>query len=432
MPTDDHELPVLGLFPGTLNQVEVTIFGPDSLYAIDTLEIQTDPLPDYLPEIEIRSINESAMEPGWNLSSLSLGDNGVFSSQPIMFDPEGNIRWFMNLSFTNGLVFVVKRLQNGNMLFAYANVVYEYDMLGEEINRWQMNGFNSHHEVVEKPDGNFLVAVDNVNIGTIEDHIVELDRNSGSVVRVWDLREVLDVDRYDVFGFATDWLHVNSVWYDESDGGLIISGRNQGVFKVSADNQLVWILAPHRGWGKAGIDGNGFETSDFLLTALDENGTPYAGDIQEGITDTPEFDWSWGQHAAMILPNRNIFIFDNGLNRFYSNSSPDYSRGVEYEVNTQDMTVKQVWQYGKERGEDFYGHIISDVDYLPQTGNRLIMPGVSFDSNPRAFVTEVSYSGREVVYEAAILFRNQLSGGTGAWGDYDLVYRSHRMSLYPD
>ena len=69
----------------------------------------------------------------------------------------------------------------------------------------------------------------------------------------------------------------------------------------------------------------------------------------------------------MILPNGNLFVFDNGRKRNFSGDpltadSSDYSRGVEYAINEVAMTVTQVWQYGKERGSAFYSPIISDVD----------------------------------------------------------------------
>ena len=35
-----------------------------------------------------------------------------------------------------------------------------------------------------------------------------------------------------------------------------------------------------------------------------------------------------------------------------------------YEINTEDMTIRQVYEYGKERGSEFYSPYISDVDYL--------------------------------------------------------------------
>ena len=35
-----------------------------------------------------------------------------------------------------------------------------------------------------------------------------------------------------------------------------------------------------------------------------------------------------------------------------------------YKIDTDNMTIEQIWQYGKERGSDYYSPYISDVDYL--------------------------------------------------------------------
>ena len=139
------------------------------------------------------------------------------------------------------------------------------------------------------------------DLETIEDHIVELGRISGEILTVWDLREILDIDRFDLVWNSRDWLHVNSLWYDEMDGSIVISGRHQGIFKVSRDNRLIWILAPHRGWGSAGLDGTGKPTSNFLLTAVNETGMPLVEAVQHGEERALNFDWTWGQHAAMVL-----------------------------------------------------------------------------------------------------------------------------------
>ncbi len=143
-------------------------------------------------------------------------------------------------------------------------------------------------------------------------------------------------------------------------------------FPQRRDNELVWILAPHRGWGRAGVDSSGHETADFLLTAVDSNGTPFSAAVQDGGT------------AAII----------------------DESSG----------TVRQVWQYGEERGDPCYSSIISDVDFLPDTENRLIMPGIVTAPDSRAYVTEVSYPDAAVVFEGAIRFRNEIGNGTLDWG----------------
>lgn len=432
--SNEHSIPVLGLRPGVVNNVELEISDLEDEYCYLELQITTDTIPSYLPEIDIVTAIESQMEPGWNLSSLNIGTNGVFLTTPIMFDTEGTVRWLAYFSEFDPDNFVLDliRLNNGNWCIGSGESIVELNPLGYEVNRWDMAGYSYHHDICEKPDGNLLVAVDVVGRETVEDHIIELDRNGGGIVREWDMRDVLDVHRR-AYPLATDsdWFHMNAVYYDERDSSLIISGRNQGLVKVSQDNVLIWICAPHLGWGQAGIDGNGLNTADFLLTALDGNGLPYGSAVQDGNENTSDFGWVWGQHAPLVLPSGNIFVFDNGPVRNFLQDGPAYSRGVEYEIDKQNLTIKQVWQYGEERGSHYQSVAISDVDYLPETGNRLIMPGHSTDQFNHAFMTEVSYPSSQVVFEALFTFKDQLAEGPPGFGSIDIVYRSERLSIYP-
>lgn len=429
VPATEHVIPVLGLYPDRENRVEVRITNAQGEYGLDTLSVVTDPVPDFLPKIDILTADRASMEPGWSLASFSLGVGGTFRSYPFMFDTDGEIRWYLDLSAFPGLVYMVERMKNGNLIFGFASSVYEYDMLGREVNRWDFPGYVFHHDVIEKPDGNLIVAVNKEGKGTIEDHVIEVHRTTGTIVREWDLRQVLDVDRRVPPGYA-DWFHMNSVWYDERDGSIIVSGRHQGVAKVTADNKLVWILAPHAHWGRAGVDGTGLNTSEFLLTALDGAGNAYPEGVQLGNERTPDFDWPWGQHTAMVLPNGNLFLFDNGDSRNFA-PTPLFSRGVEYAIDESKRTVKQVWAYGEARGAEYYAPIISDVDYLPKTGNRLIVPGVIFGPDPRAYVTEVAHPDGRVVFEAKLSFKNLRSSGRFEWGEFDLMYRAERLTPYP-
>lgn len=428
-----HAVPVLGLYPGTENLVALEVRTAGGTFAVDTLRVSTEPLPAFLPDITIDVAERARMEPGWTLSSLSVANGGDFASYPIIFDSNGDIRWYADLSELGGLVYMVERLENGNLVFGVGEAVREWDMLGREVRRWTMPGYIFHHDVIEKPDGNLLVAVNKGGLETIEDHVVEVDRQTGAIVREWDLRTVLDVSRR-TFPSATDndWFHMNAIWYDESDGGLILSGRNQSaVVKVSEDNELVWILGGHRGWGPAGVAGDGHDTSGFLLTAIDEIGTPFPEAVQMGDEDAADFSWPWGQHAPLILPNGNIFLFDNGVERNFTLGGPMVSRGVEYEIDQEAMTVREVWSYGAERGAGYSSSIISDVDYLLETGNRLVMPGIVFGAEPRAWVTEIGHPDGQVVFEARIDFKNLGGNGELQWGEFDMVYRSERLSLYP-
>lgn len=421
-----HDVHVVGLCVGD-STIDFTIIDDQGQYAEGSLPVSVAPPPEFFPNIVVRSSEPGAMEPGWTLSEFTLANNGVFNTYPLAFDDTGVVRWYLDLSEKGGILSPVHILANGNLLIPFGHTLSEYDWLGNEVNAWSIPSHWQHHDVTEMPNGNFLVAVDVSGRDTVEDHLIELDRATGQIVTEWDLRQILDVDRRSFGGSDYDWFHMNSVWYSQSDDTIILSGRNQGVVKVSRQNELVWILAPHRGWGPAGMDGNGEDTSLKLLTAVDNAGNPLSPGVQDGGTLSPQFDWPWGQHAAMILPNGNLFLFDNGINRRFSNSPTPYSRGVEYEIDEASGTVRQVWTYGEERGPDFFSAIISDVDYLSATSNRLIMPGiVTTGAYPSAWVTEVTPGGH-VVFDAQLQFKNRYSTGEITWGNFDLVYRSERV-----
>ncbi|KRP08597.1 MAG: hypothetical protein ABR94_11630 [Sphingobacteriales bacterium BACL12 MAG-120802-bin5] len=420
-----HEHIIAGLYPGTDNEVDITLTDAIGNFASTTLTITTDPLPNYFPDIETNVITPLRQD-GWTLTEFGVGLGTSFLSVPFIFDEAGKVRWFLELDVFSDLSFPVKQLPNGNMLVSYLDHIYEYDLLGNEINDIYIPGYFQHHETRIMPNGNYLLAVDKEGISTVEDHIIEISPN-GTLVQEWDLREILDMDRYDLVEDPVDWFHNNAVWYSEDDDCLIISGRNQGVVKVTRNNELVWILAPHQGWGVAA---NGLDNSDWLLTAVDATGNAYPDEVQQGTTESPSFDWTWGQHAPMLLPNGNIFIFDNGFNRHFLPGEPSFSRAVEYRIDEAAMTVQQIWQYGKERGTECWAPIISDVDRLQNT-NRIMHSGIVFGPTSYAKIIEVTFPDASVASEITLQFKNALSDGALAWGGLDLSYRSERIYLYP-
>ena len=167
----------------------------------------------------------------------------------------------------------------------------------------------------------------------------------------------------------------------------------------------------------------GQDCNDFLLTAIDANQNPYNNTIQNGFENATDFEWVWYQHAPMVLPNGNIMVFDNGTTRNFGSTPEEYSRAVEYAINENDQTIRQVWQYGKERGPETFSVIISDVDYMPQTGNILFAPGFEVfngQENLGGRIIEVDYNTKEIYFEAYI--------GSGSL----TFHRVERMDLYPN
>jgi len=117
-------------------------------------------------------------------------------------------------------------------------------------------------------------------------------------------------------------------------------------------------------------------------------------------------------------------LFDNGDNRNFSGTGT-YSRAVEYEIDEENMTIRQVWQYGKERGPETYSRIVSDVDFFPEENHVFFTPGAVSFNGDYGKVIEIDYDSGDVLFEATI------RPPVPAFGLITL-HRSERMSLYPE
>ena len=430
--SDSLKIPVVGLYPDKVNKVLVTLNYEGGMVT-DTVEIKTKPIPSAFPRIEINKLDRQAMEPGFHACDFHFANFGKFSSTPLFFDDEGIIRWYLDLSFANEMMGPFQRLNDGTVLVVNRHEIFEFDMLGKLLKQTEIdNNYGMHHDVLELPDGNLLICVgtrdsfievDGESIQSDSDYVILYDRENSKIIKEWDLAKHMDVSRDDVnFLRPGDWLHMNALVYDEKDQSMIISGKNQGLIKITMDDELKWIMAPKKNWGKSGRLGQGGNTKPFLLTAINNNNSEYVNTVQDGDESDIEFDFPWGQHAPKLL-------FDNGSHRNY-NDSNNYSRAVEYEINDEKKTVKQVWQYGKERGEKMFSAIVGDVDYLPNTNNILVTSGhISPQNNHSGKIIEVNRETGEEVFEATIYYRSVRGEKISGWGQMDILYRSDRMQL---
>lgn len=117
-------------------------------------------------------------------------------------------------------------------------------------------------------------------------------------------------------------------------------------------------------------------------------------------------------------------FFDNGYSRLFNFKDAErYSRAVEYEIDEQAMTIRQVWEYGKERGKNCFSTQVSGVQYLEQTDNRLFCPGINnqLSNGYGGHIIEINPKTGEIVFEAEVQ-----STGSPAF------HRANRISLYPE
>ena len=349
----EHILPILGLYADYNNKVEIELYRG----AKTTIEIKTEPLSSAAPKLV-----RMETTPGY------LRDELIFVAPALKalstaFDYRGDIRWHINTT----TVFDIKRVRNGNILIGterllklpyYMSGIYEMTMAGKIVKEFTLPG-GYHHDQFEMPDGNLLILTEDLRSGTVEDMCVLVDRETGEILRTWDFKDFLDPAKVARSGSWTeeDWFHNNAVWYDENTNSLTFSARHiDAMCNIDYDSgELNWIIGDPEMWPE--------EYQKYFFTPVGDG----------------EFDWQYEQHANVILPDGDVMCFDNG--HFRSKvpekrilNKDNFSRGVRYRINTDDMTIRQIWQYGKERGQEFFSQYISNVEYYKE-GHYMVHSG---------------------------------------------------------
>ena len=393
-----HEIPVYGLYAGELNHVEITAKSENGEIVSKTVDLQTEPLPVYLENILINKVVRDKYSPGFNFT---------FLNHKTIFDIDGDIRWFS----TEITYQVYTPLKNGHFLYTIqalekeSFLLIEQDLLGKIYAVYNIDG-DVHHDIFELPNGNLLITGGDNQSQTVEDVLIEINRNTGHIIRFINMKKYLDENRPGEIKIdQNDWLHMNSVVYDEFDQSIIISSRTQSaVVKFSyPEMKIKWILGPHDNWSE--------DYQPFLLTPIGNN-----------------FEWSWSQHHANIYydPNNSsinladITLFDNGLYRSFERESAytameSYSRMVHYRINEELRTVEQIWEYGKEAGNSIFSHSQGSA-YLLSNGNIMgtwsdivknangeaIIGGDDENQIVATKVIEVNPASNEIIFETTL------------------------------
>jgi len=417
---EDHSISIWGLLPNTTNELELIVTDKKGNYQMVKETIHTQALPTFLPEIKITS---ATPQPGLYLIEFQLSNNDDYRFNPFIIDHLGNVRWY--ITFKESYFSTIELLDNGNLLTGNGNDIFEIDFKGLVLKQQSISPYIQHHDMIQLPNGNLLICASLENEFTIFDRLIEWDLTNSKIVNEWDLREIFDFNRKVLSNSPRDWLHTNSVWYTEKDNSITISGRHQGIANFTYEGELNWMLAPHLNWGKSGFNQDGNDVNQFLMTAINKNGVSYDKDVQKGFKAADDFDWIFGQHAAMINSKGNLISFDNGWYRHYDFENP-YSRIVEYSINKEEKSVEQIWQHNKIDNENFYTPIFGDVDELGN-GNLLMLAGFIEENTNRAVLQEVNPFNNQIIFEAQFYFKDELGTGNFTWGEFDYIYRAEKM-----
>ncbi|QYH02824.1 aryl-sulfate sulfotransferase [Campylobacter lari] len=367
-----------------------------------------------------------------------------------------------NNIYNRGIMMGFRQNFDGALSFGFGQRYVKYDLMGREIfNRLLPSSYiDFSHSMSQMPNGNYLLRValanvkrlDGKNVRSVRDVILEVDKN-GNVVDEWRLFEILDpyraniikvldqgavclnvdvskagktlsneelakMDTSEIFGdiagtgVGRNWAHVNSVDYDPSDDSIIISSRHQSaIIKIGRDKKVKWILGAHKGWGE--------KYKKALLQPIDKNGKNII--CEDDYSKCPGyknkeggFDFTWTQHTAFRIDEKSnkryiyITAFDNGDARAITQpafASMKYSRAVVYKIDQKNKTVEQVWEYGKQRGNEWFSPITSLTEYHKDKNSIMVYSasaGMAFDlskgvaiGEPKPEIDEFKWGAKE-------------------------------------
>lgn len=358
----DHILPIYGLYLGQENKVVLSAANGGESEILITTEADNSEHISKMTKVEEK---EEYLGNSWILMTPTS------KHYPAAYDHKGDLRWYVNIF----LSFDAKRLKNGHFLVGthrlvqkpyYVTGLFEMALSGKIYREYRVPG-GYHHDTAELRSGDLLFLSQGENAETVEDTLVQVRREDGAVIREWDFKDMF-VKPYSGSGTFSDedWCHSNGVYIDEDRDEVFISGRHiDAVFCFSyVTGKLKFVLSDPEGWDPDFVD-------EYFLKA--------EGD---------DFEWFYEQHGITPAYDGNIFLFDNGHYRSknkekYISNADNYSRGVLYEIDREKMTVKQVFQYGKERGADYFSPYICNVEYYEKDRYMVHSGGIAYkDGKP--------------------------------------------------
>ena len=345
-----------------------------------------------------------------------------FSTSTYIINNDGDVLYTGESNFFPG--HSVYLLENGNLLRT-ANLgihptflitggigggVQEFDLNNNLVWNFEYSDTYhvSHHDIEPLPNGNVLAIAweykteneaiakgrnpDLITNGQFwPDHIIEVEPtgpNSGDIVWEWhvwdhliqdydpskenygivaDHPELIDINYFTNLNILPDWLHSNSIDYNEELDQILVSVRNFNEIWIIDHSTTTEEAAGHTG-------GNNGKGGDLLYRW----GNPKA--YHAGTDADQKFffqhDASWIESGC---PGEgNILVFNNGVDRpgiEYSSVDeiipPVDENGIYIYNGISYEPEAPIWNYSASNPEDFFSDLMSGAQRLPN-GNTLI------------------------------------------------------------
>lgn len=329
-----HRIPIFYLHAGERNEITIELIDEkQEVFVTKKIVLYTNSLPNSLENmIEIEKKTMASVSP---MTFVFGGD----TKHPYVFDERGEIRYYLSrkpksygvfLLSEGRFLFLVKDIYAPSFANPHSVLCQEMDFLGRVYHEYYVPE-GIHHDGCEMVPGGNLIAASSSMEEWVEDAVIEINRETGEIVKTLCLADILsDHSYFDYF----DWAHVNTVSYQQHDNSVVICMRNlHSVIKVDwGTNELQWILCDTEFW---------------------------KGTIYEDKVLKPEGDVSfcYQPHAAYLLQGKQgeekrLIIYDNHWSKrrpVKSFDGDDKSYVKIYLLDEGKYRVRQEHQYATEK-----------------------------------------------------------------------------------
>lgn len=333
-----QEFLLIGLVPGQENTVTLTAYnrqGAQTQSASFTIDMP-EPTSGY--DVTLETVDGDSAQELSNGLYYAMGIGGQYG-YTFFYDNDGVMRYEMVLEGYHSDRFLWD--DDGSLITCVGSTkVARLNRFGQVTQVYDLGTYELHHDINWGPEGTILALATDLEGETVEDQVLQIDLESGEVTHIVDFTQVFQsyfditrpVQATDPFGLWSegewDWLHLNSLQYDESDNSIIVSSRETSTIikcALGEEPQIVWMAGNPDFW----------EGTDFAQYSLEVQG---------------DFSYQYGQHDVELMSSEEVEalgfeapeegqlylrVYDN--NYYAMSSRDDFQVEVPEDVGTANM-----------------------------------------------------------------------------------------------
>lgn len=416
--TKTHEFQLIGLVPGEVNEVTLTISGKwgNTRQTIHFTVDMPQTRSGYSTQLEVTEGESAAAQADGLFTMMRV--NG-YLGYGFFFDNDGVMRYEMVLEGygLDRVLFCGDEI----LTCVSSSKLARINGLGQVTWVCDLGEYDLHHDIGWGADGEVLALAEERGNDTVEDRLLSIDTETGEVTELINfstfLQEYYDITRPvspsdDFFWQAgeQDWIHLNSLQYmPESDSVILSSRETSTILKVAdlhGEPALDWLAGDERIWkGTAYEDACLAQVGDFVPQYGQHCVEYYADGEEEGV-----YYLSLYNNNYLSINSRDLELtVDDSVGRGLYGGEGDASQVYIYRIDENQRTFSL-----KSSFDVPYSSIVSKGSLCGEDGNWTVNGGVAmvfgeYDSTG-ALIRQYAYectmqNYRTFKYEMDIWFR---------------------------